>query len=187
MVALPSSLLDSPANRRVRTFLRSAVVAPLARLPTRRNIGWIALAVPYGAAALVLGLSSGLLQPGWPQLWEVAVLAPLLILYPSLIEEVVFRGMLLPPSLDDASTMRRIFAVFVSTSTFVAMHPLNHWLIGLSDTSAFTDPTFLAIVTILGLTCAVQYLKTRSLWVPIATHWATVVAWNLFLGRDLGL
>ena len=78
-------------------------------------------------------------------------------------------------------------AVALSTGLFVAMHPLNHWLIGLSDTSAFTDPVFLVIVTMLGLTCAFQRLRSPSLWLPVATHWATVVAWNLFLGRDLSI
>lgn len=107
-------------------------------------------------------------------------------LLPCLIEESIFRGILLPPSLAHASTTRRAVAVISSTGLFVAMHPLNHWLVGLSD-SAFTNPTFLLIVALLGLTCAVQYLKTRSLWIPIATHWATVVAWNLFFGRDLAL
>jgi len=43
----------------------------------------------------------------------------------------------------------------------------------------------MVIVALLGLTCAVQRLRTGSLWLPMATHWLTVVVWNLFLGRNL--
>ncbi len=171
----------------VQSSKRFSVIDPLKRLPSRRDLKWFALSLPYAAAALLLGLSSGLLTPSWPLLWEVLVIPPLLILYPCLLEESIFRGLLLPKSLDHATTRRKTVAIVGSTALFVAMHPLNHWLVGLSDTSTFTDPIFLVIVTMLGLTCAVQYLKTRCLWLPIGTHWATVVAWNLFLGRDLGL
>ena len=159
---------------------------PLRRLPERGDRSWL-LSIPYGLVALGLGLASGLLEPGLPVLWEVLVIPPLLMIYPSLIEETVFRGLLMPQSLAEAPRVRQIVAVLLSTTLFVAMHPLNHWLISLSDTAAFTGPTFLVIVTLLGLTCAVQRLKTGSLWLPIATHWTTVVAWNLFLGRDLAL
>ena len=114
------------------------------------------------------------------------LIPPLLIFYPCLIEETIFRGLLLR-GVDQASASRKILMVGASTISFVAMHPLNHWLVGLSDTSTFTDPIFLLIVTLLGVTCAIQRIQTRSLWIPIATHWATVVAWNLFLGRDLTL
>ena len=168
-----------------RTYVLVNVVEPLTRRPRPTDWPWLAFCVPYGVAALALGLGSGLFTPGLPRLWELAVIPPLLILYPSLIEESVFRGLLLPASLAESSVRRQVGAVALSTGLFVAMHPLNHWLIRLSDTSAFTDPVFLVIVTLLGLTCAVQRLKTGSLWLPIATHWATVVVWNLFLGRDL--
>lgn len=173
------------SNYRFRTYVSANVIEPLRRRPGISDWPWLALCLPYGAVALVLGLGSGLFTPGVPRLWELLVIPPLVILYPSLIEESVFRGLLLPASLTESSVRRQVAAVALSTALFVAMHPLNHWLIGLSDTSAFTDPVFLVIVTLLGLTCAVQRLKTGSLWLPIATHWATVVVWNLFLGRDL--
>ena len=143
--------------------------------------------IPYAVAALALGLGSGLLEPSWPQWWEVLLLPPMLVLYPALIEEAIFRGLLLPRTLNAGPPRRRVTAVALSTGLFVLMHPLNHWLVGLSDTSSFTDPVFLVIVTLLGLTCAVQRLWSPSLWLPIATHWATVVAWHLFLGRDLAV
>lgn len=170
--------------QRVAGFLWANPIAGLRSRPgaDRQNS---ALFVLYGLFALVVGLGSGLLDPSLPRWWEVLAIPPLLVLYPCLVEEFVFRGVLLPRSLQLASRQRQFAHVAGSTAVFVAMHPLNHWLVGLSDTSDFTDPWFLVIVTALGVTCAVQYLRSGSLWWPIATHWATVVAWNLFLGRDL--
>lgn len=172
---------------RLLAYVQDNVIAAIRTRPQRTDWAIAAAAIPYAVAALALGLGSGLLTPGLPVWWEVIVIPPLLVLYPSLIEEAVFRGLLLPRSLTDASLGRQALAVAASTGLFVGMHPLNHWLVGLSDTSDFTDPVFLVLVTMLGLTCAVQRLRSPSLWIPIATHWATVVAWNLFLGRDLVL
>ena len=170
---------------RVQDYLEVNLVQPLRRRPDRDGWRWIGLSAAYGAVALTIVLGTGLLQLGTPPLWELFVFPLLLILYPSLIEECVFRGLFMPQSLASQPAKRQVFVVVGSTALFVAMHPLNHWLIGLSDTSAFTDPVFLVIVALLGLTCAMQRLKTGSLWLPVLTHWATVVVWNLFFGRDL--
>lgn len=171
--------LWSYASTNLRPALRTSIRKVLAST-------WL-LAVPYCVFALCLGLSSGLLVVDTPTLFEVAVLPPLLLVYPCLIEESVFRGLLLPRSLLDASRRRRFALVSLSTGLFVLMHPLNALLIGLSDTSQFLEPAFLAIVAALGYTCGYLYLRSGSLWAPIAVHWASVVSWNLFLGRDLGL
>lgn len=143
------------------------------------------IAAMYGCFALAVGLGAGLLRPEAPSLFELLVLPFVLVLYPSLLEESVFRGLLLPRSLLGASAARRFLAVSASTALFVLMHPLNAWFIDLSDTSQFLEQSFLLIVTALGYACGYLYLRSGSLWAPMALHWATVVAWNLFLGRTL--
>ena len=40
----------------------------------------------------------------------------------------------------------------------------------------------LLIVALLGITCSVSYVLSRSLWTPIIIHWLTVVVWVIFLG-----
>lgn len=156
------------------------LTTPITNVQPKHWLGVLA----YGLFALGVGLSSGLLQLEFPSLFEVLVLPIMLIVYPSLIEEVVFRGLLLPRRLMAASGLHQFLAVTISTGLFVLMHPLNAWLIGLSDTSQFLEPSFLAIVTALGYTCGFIYLKSGSLRAPILVHWATVVSWNLFLGRE---
>jgi len=167
----------------LRGYLRSNPVAGLGvRPPSLRSTAW-ALAPIYAVLALALGLGTGILEPGWPSIGEALIRPIGLLLFPALIEEFVFRGILLPRSLIDASWQRQWGAIGLSTVVFVLHHPMNHIFIGFTDTSLFIDPGFLVIVAVLGVTCGFAYLRSGSLWVPIAIHWATVVVWNLFLGR----
>lgn len=160
---------------------RSATAA-LRRRPI--GAGWVAWTLPvYGVFALVVGFSGGLFAWTTPALWEIAVVPLLLVVYPSLIEEFVFRGLLLPAGLADTSRRRQIAAVTLNTAAFVVYHPINHWTLSLSETDMFVEPAFLLIVAALGAACGYVRLRTRSLWSPIAIQWLTVVVWNLFLGR----
>ncbi len=61
-------------------------------------------------------------------------------------------------------------------------HPLNAVTLNRSAIPVFLDPAFLVIVAALGLTCGYSYVVSKSIWVPIFIHWATVVVWVLFLG-----
>ncbi len=138
----------------------------------------------YTVVAVVVVLLSGDIFPfSLPGPLKVVLLPPLLLLYPSLVEELVFRGLLLPRSLLAASPLRQFGAVTLSSLVFTAYHPLNHFLVGLSDTTLFVHPAFLLIVLALGYACGYAYLRTGSLRAPILIHWLTTVVWNLFLGR----
>lgn len=180
---LESLRAGSTFGDRLRSYLVANPIAGLRkRPPSFRSRAWW-LAPIYAVLALTIGLGTGILEPSWPSIVE-ALIRPLgLLLFPALIEEFVFRGILLPRSLMEASWRRRWSAIGLSTVAFVLHHPLNHFLVGFTDTSLFVAPGFLVIVAALGLTCGYGYLRSGSLWVPIAIHWATVVVWNLFLGR----
>lgn len=168
---------------RLRSYLTANPVAGLRmRPPSFRSRAWV-LAPIYAAVALGIGLGTGILEPQWPSITEALIRSIGLVIFPALIEEFVFRGILLPRSLMDANWKRQWLAIGLSTIAFVLHHPMNHLLIGFTDTSLFVDPGFLVIVAALGITSGFAYLRSGSLWAPIAIHWATVVVWNLFLGR----
>ncbi len=168
----------------VRHFLTSNPIVGLRTSLRRAPASTWLLVPPYVLVAVVLGFGAGLFTWEWPSGWEL-LLPIALVLHPAITEEFIFRGILLPRSLIDASAGRQFGAVMASTALFVIMHPFNAWFVGLSDTSLFTSPAFLVIVTALGVTNGYAYLRSGSLWAPIAIHWATVAVWNLFLGRDL--
>jgi len=148
---------------------------------------WFACAIVYAAfllAAAPIGLTSGLLHPTMPHLAVRDALATgvLLLIQPSLVEEIVFRGLLLPR---DARTMpRRRLAVVVAAAlaVYVASHPLNAWLFRPDIFGLFSSPVYLVLAALLGLACTIAYFISRSIWPPVAIHWLTVVTWIWFLG-----
>lgn len=76
----------------------------------------------------------------------------------------------------------------LSTLAFVAWHPLNALTVNRSALPIFLDPAFLLIFAGLGAVCGYGYVVSRSIWVPVLIHWATVVVWVLLLGgRNLVL
>jgi len=46
----------------------------------------------------------------------------------------------------------------------------------------FLNLNFLLIVFLLGITCSLGYILSRSIWVPVIIHWLTALVWLLFLG-----
>jgi predicted Abi (CAAX) family protease len=96
----------------------------------------------------------------------LAVLPFSLFVFPSLLEEAFFRGVLIPN--DAASKGKEKIVTYVVISTAAA--------------GIFLDPAFLLIVTLLSITCSVSYVFSRSLWAPIIIHWLTVFVWVVFLG-----
>jgi predicted Abi (CAAX) family protease len=70
----------------------------------------------------------------------------------------------------------------MSLALFTASHPVNAILFSPTHRPTFTDPVFLVLAALLGLTCTLAYLQSGSLWPPVAIHWTAVVVWLLFLG-----
>jgi len=136
----------------------------------------------YAVVSLAIGFSSGLLRFELVSA-ELALLLPFtLFIFPSLLEEAFFRGVLIPRDTIERGRRRIILAITWSTVLFVLWHPLNAVTLNRSAIPVFLDPAFLVIVAALGLTCGYSYVVSQSIWVPIFIHWATVVVWVLFLG-----
>jgi predicted Abi (CAAX) family protease len=157
----------------------------LATAPDART--WLACALVYAAFLLVagtIGLASGLVRPTAPHLPVADALEAglLMLIHPALVEEIVFRGLLLPR---DARTMSRTRLVAIAASAlavYVASHPLNAWLFRPDVLGLFASPAYLVLAALLGLACTVAYFISRSIWPPVAIHWLTVMSWIWFLG-----
>jgi predicted Abi (CAAX) family protease len=105
-----------------------------------------------------------------------------LFLFPALLEESFFRGILIPNNIKQRGTKAVLFFTLLSTTLFTLWHPLNALMVNPGAQALFYDPYFLVIVFCLGIVCSLSYILSRSLWVPIIIHWLTVVVWVLFLG-----
>ncbi|XCN73853.1 MAG: CPBP family glutamic-type intramembrane protease [Candidatus Electrothrix aestuarii] len=105
-----------------------------------------------------------------------------LFLFPALLEESFFRGLLVPIKTRENGKKAIFLFTLLSASLFTLWHPLNALTINPGAQALFCDPYFLCIVFCLGIACSLSYIFSRSLWVPIIIHWLTVVVWVIFLG-----
>jgi predicted Abi (CAAX) family protease len=143
------------------------------------------LFVGYGAIALPIGFLGHLLRIEWVSSWATILMTTVVtLIFPSLVEEIVFRVLLLPHPIEHPAPKTIIVWSIVSLILFVIAHPLNAWLVMKSRRSTFWDPWFLVLATLLGGICTLSYIQSGSLWLPVMLHWVIVLMWLLCLGGD---
>lgn len=107
------------------------------------------------------------------------VLMAVTVVRPSLLEETLFRVLLLPERHESAGWWRWAIASWVG---YVAAHPLIAWWLLPELQPIFFEPVFLGIVPLLGAGCTLLRLRSGSIWTAAFIHWAVVVSWRLLLG-----
>jgi predicted Abi (CAAX) family protease len=167
-------------RRRLRD-VRDAIVTP------PDAAAWRRCALLYAAflvCALPIGLMSGLLHPSLPPLSTGAalVVALTIALHPAFTEEIVFRALMLPRRGEGVSRTRLVATIALALFLYVAAHPLNAKFFWPAVWGVFSNPFYLAMATLLGLTCTAAYLITGSIWPSVVMHWLTVTLWLLLLG-----
>ncbi|MCK6474265.1 MAG: CPBP family glutamic-type intramembrane protease [Planctomycetes bacterium] len=168
----------------LRRFARAYATWPGAR-------GWLeslGLFAAFAALALPIGFAGGLLHFEVTDIGAARILrlAAIAFFFPALFEETLFRVLPLPgkdePSAPACSCAWWAWAA-ASLIAFVAMHPLNAWLLRPAARLVFYDPVFLVCTALMGAACTGAYARTGSIWPPVTLHWLTVVLWKaLFAG-----
>ena len=143
-----------------------------------------ALYAAYVAIVLSAGLATGFLHiEVMSGNARAFLIVPLLIfIRPAVVEELFFRAILLPHPRENATPQRVWITATLSLAVFIAMHPLNGYLLRHEAFAVFSNPLFLFFAGLLGLVCTLAYRMSGSLWPPILMHWTTVVVWTVFLG-----
>ncbi len=142
-------------------------------LPKRSDIIFsVVVFLLYMAVVLVIGFYSGFFQIEIlrANIWVMMALPVSLFFVPSLLEEMFFRGFLLPHKERKVSARHLLFYAAFSIVIFVAWHPVNAMTINPTAYALFTHPIFLCLAALMAIACTITYLKTGSLWVPIAIH-----------------
>ncbi|AOY87958.1 hypothetical protein BKP64_07115 [Marinobacter salinus] len=166
-------------NNLGQSFLASPFQAPLK--------AWTLVPV-FVIIAISVGFGAGLFQFGWLDSPITPVLPIVLFVFPSLLEEAFFRGVLIPRNILASGHVKAARSVAISTLVFIVWHPFNALAFNSTAISLFLNPWFLVIVCAMGITCGYAYVLSRSIWVPVIIHWAAVTVWVLFLGgRNLVL
>lgn len=172
----------------MKQYLQDNLVKSFCVSPFRAPLSTWALVPVYFGFAAVVGFSFDLLKFEVLTSSIVFLLPFTLFVFPSIFEEAIFRGILIPRNTGDRGIGYQLAAVGLSTLVFVLWHPLNATLFNHAAIPVFYDPAFLIIVTALGITCGFSYIKSKSIWVPVIIHWVTVLIWVIFLGgRNLVL
>lgn len=155
----------------------------LATVPDAR--GWLeslalalaltALAAPLARAGGLIDLPSRAAGDAWRYL-----LVPFLA--PGLLEECVFRGLLLPHPRGSGLELRLRARWWLGALViYVASHPLTATLVRPAARDVFDAPVFLLEAALLGVTATALYERTGSLWPAVLLHGAVVAIW-LHLG-----
>ncbi|MEJ2667670.1 MAG: CPBP family glutamic-type intramembrane protease [Deinococcales bacterium] len=136
------------------------------------------LAAAFVPPAAVLALAGGLINvpPGThAAAWRTLALP---FLAPGLLEECVFRGLLLPhPRRSGLSVRRRARWWAGSLAVYVAAHPLVAALARPAARGVFDSFAFLLEAALLGVAATALYERSGSLWPGVLLHGAVVAAW----------
>jgi membrane protease YdiL (CAAX protease family) len=97
----------------------------------------------------------------------------------AVLEEAVFRGILLKPSARGASGFT---ASALSAILFACWHPFQTLLYHPLWEAHAWDWWFLLGTGLLGFACARLTLATRSIWPAITLHWLIAIGWKTLYG-----
>lgn len=169
-------VLDRVAQRLVDAFA-TGLSWPLGLL----GLGAIAL---YGLIAIPFGLKSGFLVR------QKAVVNPLSLgldalrrfVAPALLEETIFRVMLLPHPMEGVPSDRWLLWGIVSFVAFILYHVALDKTLYRGAGAGLSDPRFLVLAGWLGLVLIGAYWITGSLWLVVLMHWVVVLVWVNRLG-----
>ena len=150
--------------------------------PPKANIKILSITFIYATIALVVGFYSKIFHVQLIESRLIYILPFTLFIFPSLLEEAFFRGMLIAQDTRKKGIGQTIKMIIWSTTLFILWHPINAMLINHAAIPLFFNPAFLTITAMLGIVCSYSYIMTQSLWAPIMIHWITVMLWVFFLG-----
>ncbi len=137
----------------------------------------IALLILFALIYLPFGFKLGFLrfQPelAWYTLLGVGVGS---FFMPGLLEELIFRVLLIPHSTEAISEHTKWLSVSISWVLFMTyhLHPFTP--------PFFRDSAFLIAAGMIGIICTVAYLRSGSLWSAVFIHWLIAVVWLTLLG-----
>jgi predicted Abi (CAAX) family protease len=138
----------------------------------------------YTVIAVLVGFLGGFFEFGIlkADIWIMLFLPIFLFFIPSIFEEFIFRGLLLPHKQRKLPRKHVFFYSVVSILVFVGCHPLNGLTLARFAYPIFINPAFLFLATLMAIACTITYLRSGSIWIPVCIHWLTVLVWVFLLG-----
>eukprot|EP00435_Cladocopium_sp_Y103_P055679 s2744_g18.t1 len=151
-------------------------------------------------ALLALPVRSFLEPSAPPRLPQALLMLLRCALFPSAVEEVFWRVLLLPNVYIDGAgsltwgmlgqmTPTQWLWACACLALFVLYHiPFGYALARLGalrdDGRTFRDPRFIWLALVLGTACSMVYLVSGNYWACVLVHWLPVCIWLLLLGGE---
>jgi predicted Abi (CAAX) family protease len=174
-------------------ILSTLIIRIWAGIVTLPNLlGWLlvgGLLIGYAVIALAIGFRSRFLtfdsfsltlSQGFHHIRSLADL----FLMPSLLEEMIFRLLLIPHPIETDTSVNIYLWSLISLVLFIGYHPLNARMCYKLGNPTFMDWRFLTLTGLLGGVCTIAYLATGSIWSSMIIHWLVVGAWLKLFGGD---
>lgn len=137
----------------------------------------------YAVIALPVGFLLNFLQLDLQDSRKIVIkIITTSLVAPGILEELVFRVILLPQPSENLTFQIVSIWSLISLLLFVIYHPLNGITFFTAGRETFFNPVFLFLAALLGLICTVAYLQSGSIWISVVIHWLIVVIWLLCLG-----
>ncbi|MBD2357482.1 CPBP family intramembrane metalloprotease [Tolypothrix sp. FACHB-123] len=135
------------------------------------------IAIPYGWKSKFLNIEI------WSASWINKILLILRCLFaPALVEELIFRVLLIPHPSEHTNWFGWNLWAMVSLLLFIVYHPFNAKTFFKAGYPTFFKRDFLTLASLLGIICNLAYMLTGSLWVIVCIHWVVVVVWLIIFG-----
>jgi predicted Abi (CAAX) family protease len=138
----------------------------------------------FGLIARWQGLRSGIIREEKTTLstWGRVLLGARLLLHPAVVEESIFRGLLIPSPADTSITPSILAWIILSWLLFILAHPINSLILRPQTRAVFTHPVFLILAGLLAIFTSALYWISASLWPAILFHWIVVFIWMTRFG-----
>ena len=138
----------------------------------------------YALIARWVGLRSGLIKRNKiaHSLWQRLFLGLRVLIHPALVEESIFRGLLVPSPTISSWSSTVLAWHLGSLLLFVLAHPANSLFFRRRARHMFTHPLFLLLATYLGVCTSALYVYSQSLWPSILFHGIVVYVWLAYYG-----
>jgi predicted Abi (CAAX) family protease len=145
-----------------------------------------------GMAATCTGFIDVVQDFNPPSMYSLSWMKPMsAFVFPSLVEELFWRGMILPHPSYIASVRPSsswVFQAGIVLLIHVATHPLAGWTVWPRGRNTFDDPRFLCLATIvLAGASASYFVSGGSVWAATFTHGLPLTLWRDFFGGEAKL
>jgi predicted Abi (CAAX) family protease len=162
--------------------------AGISTLPTMSGWLWgLGLLIGYGIIACVFGFRSKFLSLDYrldKSIGQNLLSLGHLFLMPALVEEILFRLLLIPHPIETVTSTDTWRWSIISLFLFIIYHPLNALTLYPQGKPTFMDWRFLTLAGLLGIVCTSIYSMSGSIWLSVLIHWFVVWCWLKLFGGE---